>query len=279
MRARRFTIAALVISLAFACAAQAAANPGSVAGAIPSAQVAAMLKAKRVMIGYGNGDMRWGNTITRAEAVKLLLAAIGEVTPSLSRAPAPFGDVSQDHWAFSHISMAWEMGVVRGRPGNIFDPEEGVTMAEFMVMVSRVYVGLGSEAGAPNPRVQIKPEWASPEIAGWPDLVQLITENSRIIDLDYPASRGEIGILAGRIMERLGLAYDLSGILKDYSAGARRLLVVIEDGGRPVEVGAADGILWFSEDGFASSSALIGRKVYIVLDSEGRAGVVLSQLR
>lgn len=263
----------VLVALAFGfSAATAAFAQGST---IPPPQVAAMLMAKQVMVGYGDGDMRWGNTITRAEAVKMFLAAIGEVAPSLTRAPMPFGDVPQTHWAFSHIALAAEMGLVRGRPGNIFDPDQGVTMAEFMVMVSRVYVGLGSEAGKANTQVQIKPEWAAPEIVGWPDLVELVAEGSAAINLDYPASRGEIGVLAGRMMERLGLAYDITGVLKEYSPAGSRLVLDLGDGRSPVEVAAAGNTLWFLDDAVVMPTALVGRTVHVVLDGPGSAAVVI----
>lgn len=242
---------------------------------LPSEQVAAILRAKEVMVGYEDGSMRWDNTVTRAEAVKILLAAIGEVAPSLKRSPMAFLDVDSSHWAFGHITMAAETGLVRGRPGNVFDPEEGVTMAEFMVMVSRVYAGLGSRAGVPDPRVRIEPFWAAPEIVGWPDLVELVTDRSLSVNLDYPASRGEVGVLTGRMMERLGLAYDLTGVVKGLSDDGRKLFLEIDDGGALIEVPFSGNVLWFGDGVGVDSQSLVGRMVRIVLDPSGKASVVV----
>lgn len=242
---------------------------------LPSDQVAAMLRTKEVMIGYEDGSMRWDNTVTRAEAVKILLAAIGEVAPSLKRSPAAFLDVSRSHWAFGHITMAAEIGLVRGRPGNVFDPEQGVTMAEFMVMVSRVYGGLGSRAGVPDPRVRIEPSWAAPEIVGWSDLVELVTDKSLSVNLDYPASRGEVGVLTGRMMERLGLAYDLTGVVERLSDDGGKLLLEVDDEGAPIEVPLSGNVLWFADGEPANSQSLIGRAVRIVLDISAKASVVV----
>jgi hypothetical protein len=242
---------------------------------LPSDQTAAMLRAKEVMIGYEDGSMRWENTVTRAEAVKILLAAIGEVAPSLARSPMAFLDVSRSHWAFGHITMAAEIGLVRGRPGNLFDPEQGVTMAEFMVMVSRVYAGLGSRAGEPDPRVRVKPAWAEPEIVGWPDLVELVTGESLSVDLGYPASRGEVGVLTGLMMERLGLAYDLAGLVQRLSDDGTKMVLAVEDVGGPIEVLLDDEVLWFAEGAPAGPDSFVGRAVRIVLGSSGRASVVV----
>lgn len=242
---------------------------------LPSEQAAAMLRAKGVMIGYEDGSMGWENTVTRAEAVKILLAAIGEVAPSLNRAAMSFLDVTPSHWAFGHITIAAETGLVRGRPGKVFDPDQGVTMAEFMVMVSRVYAGLGGQAGVSDPRVKIEPSWAAPEIVGWPDLVELVTDTSLSVHLDYPASRGEVGVLTARMMERIGLAYDLAGVAERLSDDGRKLLVKVDDGVAPVEVPLSDNVVWFSGGVAADSQSVMGRTVRIVLDTYGRASVVV----
>jgi|GEM_PF-661728 len=247
----------------------------SASGLVPSDQTAAMLRAKGVMIGYEDGSMRWENTVTRAEAVKILLAAIGEVAPSLGSAPMTFLDVSLSHWAFGHITMASEIGLVRGRPGKIFDPDQGVTMAEFMVMVSRVFAGLGGEAGAADPRVRIQPLWAAPEIVGWPDLVELVIEESNSVNLDYPASRGEVGVLTASMMERIGLAYDLTGVAERMSDDGTKLFLRVDGGVASIQVSLSSKVSWFAGGAASNSQSLMGRKVRVVLDTSGRASVIV----
>jgi hypothetical protein len=241
---------------------------------VPSPTLAAILRVKQVMVGYGGGEMRWENTVTRAEAVKILLAAIGEVAPSLNRAPMAFVDVDSSHWAYGHITMAAELGMVRGRPGNVFDPEQGVTMAEFAVMVTRVYAGLGASAGPAGSKISVKPAWAAPEIVGWKDLVQLLGEGSEVLNLDYPASRGEVGTLTGLLMERLGLAYDVLGTVAGYRADEQVLTLDLPESVSAVKVPAAPDGLWYLEDKVVLPSALVGRKVGVVLDSAGKAALV-----
>jgi len=241
----------------------------------PSGEVEAMLKCKGVMIGYEDGSMRWETTISRAEAVKILLTAIGEVAPSLSRTPSVFLDVRASHWAFPFITMAFEVGLVKGRPGRVFDPEQAVTMAEFMVMVSRVYDSLGSQSEVGEPPITIEPAWAAPEIVRWPDLVELVLEESLSVNLDYPASRGEVGVLTARMMERLGLAYDLAGTVERLDQDGKTLLLRPLDGSFLVEVRLSGDVRWFVNGVLANPQGFVGRSVKVALDASGRGSVVV----
>jgi len=45
--------------------------------------------------------------------------------------PGPFSDVSADHWAASHITIMKENGLMRGDETGKFNPEVGLTRAEF----------------------------------------------------------------------------------------------------------------------------------------------------
>lgn len=244
-------------------------------GLFPPDQVAAILRAKGVMVGYEDGTLRWEGTVSRAEAVKILLTAIGESTPSLERSTMVFLDVNQSHWAFGHITFAAEIGLIRGRPEKIFDPDQGVTMAEFMVMASRVYAGLGSQAGTVDQQVRIEPPWAASELAGWPDLVGLVAGKASAVNLDYPASRGEVAVLVAMMMERLGLAYDLTGVVETVSTKGERLLLRADDGPASVEIPLDNDVSWYVDGISANSEFVVGRRAKVVLDALGRGAVVI----
>lgn len=55
--------------------------------------------------GYPDGTFRPDASITRAEAVKVINAALGRV-PADANAASPFADVSQDYWAYGEILAA-----------------------------------------------------------------------------------------------------------------------------------------------------------------------------
>ena len=54
--------------------------------------------------GYSDGTFRPDNTITRAEAVKIVNSVLGKQPQPA--AEAKFSDVNKDHWAFGHIAAA-----------------------------------------------------------------------------------------------------------------------------------------------------------------------------
>lgn len=244
---------------------------------LPPEHTAAMLRAKGVMVGYDDGLMRWDEPVTRAEAVKIVLVAIGENIPSLNRSAMPFLDVGQDHWAFGYITLAAEIGLVKGRPGRVFDPEQGVTMAEFIVMVSRVYASLGADPGNPLQGIRIEPSWAAPEVGLWCELVELIADGPVSIDLGYPASRGEVAVLTARMMERFGLAYDLSGVLELVSSDGKRVVLRTADTGPSLEVPLDESVGWYPREVGERGQGAIGKVVRIVLNASGKAALVVRQ--
>jgi len=248
------------------------------ASALPlSDQVAAILGAKGVMIGYEDGSMRWDSRVTRAEAVKILLTATGEVSPVPSRSSMVFLDVDPSHWAFGFVTAAAEIGLVRGRPGRTFDPDGSVTMAEFMAMVSRVYASLGGDRERALLDVRVEPSWAAPELTAWPELLELVASGSSYVNLDYPASRGDVAVVSAKMMEGLGLAYDLSGVVERVSSDGNRIFLRTDNAGLALEVPVSENVRWYPRDAGEKGQGAIGRVVKIVLDASGKAAVVVRQ--
>jgi len=49
-----------------------------------------------------------------------------------------FGDVHEGHWAYEHIMKLAKRGILNGRTENIFAPEDGITRAEFVTILSKM---------------------------------------------------------------------------------------------------------------------------------------------
>lgn len=49
--------------------------------------------------------------------------------------PAPFADLTADHWAYPEVARLVEAGVIHGSPEGSFRPDETVTRAEFLKML------------------------------------------------------------------------------------------------------------------------------------------------
>lgn len=78
--------------------------------------------------GYSNDLFAPAQNVTRAEALKILMAA-GGVEVDLE-AESSFEDIER-HWAYSYIVTAYEAGVVEGYSDTEFNPNGYITRAEF----------------------------------------------------------------------------------------------------------------------------------------------------
>lgn len=87
-----------------------------------------------IMTGDENGDLRLDDTITRAEAIKMLCMA-GKITITEAGEGNSFPDVADSHWAYTYVCAAKEQGIVVGDENGNFNPESNVTNEEMIKMI------------------------------------------------------------------------------------------------------------------------------------------------
>ena len=96
----------------------------------------AMGKQMEIVEGYGDGLFRPDSSISRAEAVAVLLRSAGvplvEAAPSLNAV-----DVPEYAWYFRDVLTALSVGLLRSTFGFVY-PEEAVTRGEFAAMAAAV---------------------------------------------------------------------------------------------------------------------------------------------
>lgn len=89
-----------------------------------------------LMRGDENGDLRLGDSVTRAEFTALALRLMGLEELAYSRPmQINYDDVSEDHWARGLILLASEMGIINGVGNNRFEPERPVSQNEAIKIV------------------------------------------------------------------------------------------------------------------------------------------------
>lgn len=97
------------------------------------------LKKYGIMVGDPDGNLRLEDTITRAEAVKMIIAAQNYVQDASENAlfveKSEFPDVWETHWAKPYINMAKTLGIVGGDENGNFNPESEVTNEEIVKML------------------------------------------------------------------------------------------------------------------------------------------------
>lgn len=96
-----------------------------------------VLAALDIMTGDGSGNLNLSAPVTRAEFVKMLMAAspisVGDVTYV-----SPYPDVPASHWAAPYVEAAVTAGYVTGYLDGTFRPSNTITLAEGVVMALRL---------------------------------------------------------------------------------------------------------------------------------------------
>ncbi len=110
----------------------------------PDFHGALMLSRVGVIRGNEKGEANLDDTVTRAEAVALVMRFIGlEFVPE-AHAITNFDDVYKTEWYYPTIMSAYMFGIVKGDSERTFSPNRDVTREEITVMVARAlqYAGL-----------------------------------------------------------------------------------------------------------------------------------------
>ena len=122
------------------------------------------------IVGYGNGEVRPQNSITRAEVASIFFRLLeDDVRDANYTRQNKFTDVSNDAWYCSAVSTLSAMGIISGYPDANFRPNASITRAEFAAIATRFDVNGDKTPASFN---DIADHWAKDEIAvaannGW----------------------------------------------------------------------------------------------------------------
>ena len=122
------------------------------------------------IVGYGNGEVRPQNSITRAEVASIFFRLLeDDVRDANYTRENSFTDVSADAWYCSAVSTLSAMGILSGYPDATFRPNASITRAEFAAIATR-FDADGDKT--PASFGDIANHWAKDEIAvaannGW----------------------------------------------------------------------------------------------------------------
>ena len=97
------------------------------------------LAEKGVLNGRGDGKFYPGDTVTREEFVKTIIAAFDLLNED---AKADFGDVDSSRWSYAFIATANELGIVTG-DGTSFNPTGRMSRQDMAVVIYRTAQKLG----------------------------------------------------------------------------------------------------------------------------------------
>ncbi len=152
-----------------------------------SDEQAADLKAFGIMVGDEDGNMRLSDSITRAEAVKMICVAGGINDVSMIDA---FPDVEDKHWAYKYICTAKENNIIAGDENGNFNPESNITNEEIVKMIICL-LGYGERAN---------------QLGGYPGGYTMqasslkITENMQL-EVNAAATRNDVGVMIANALD------------------------------------------------------------------------------
>ncbi len=150
-----------------------------------------LLQQAGVFSGYPDGTFRPGQSINRAELLKIFVSSIGD-SAGVLEAGNCFPDVHEGDWFSSYVCTAVKRGWVSGYPDEYFRPERQVTLVEALKMLTLVR-GYDINSRRFPAEGYPREEWFSKYIdaALWKDAVALETIWGRepLDGLDKPLSR------------------------------------------------------------------------------------------
>ncbi|RIX51436.1 pullulanase [Paenibacillus nanensis] len=133
-------------------------------------QAVKSLAAKGVIEGINDMQFAPNRQVTRAQFAAMLVRALrpaGEWT----EAEGLFTDVPAEAWYAPYAEAAYELGIVKGRGGKTFAPNDEITREEMAVMLLRAYVLTGGEgangsAAEPGfPDLEAVSDWATHDLS------------------------------------------------------------------------------------------------------------------
>jgi len=98
-----------------------------------------------IVNGKAEGIFAPNDSITRAEAVKMIILALSEVN---SEAECSFSNVNVGSWMYPFVATAATKGIVNGYSNEYFGADDAVTREDFAVIIVRAAEAIGSEFDA-----------------------------------------------------------------------------------------------------------------------------------
>ena len=91
------------------------------------------------IVGYGNGEVRPQNNITRAEVATIFFRLLtDDVRDENLTKTNRYSDVAATSWYNTAVSTLSSMGIITGYPDGTFGPQRAITRAETMTLVNRI---------------------------------------------------------------------------------------------------------------------------------------------
>lgn len=169
-------------------------------------QAAVALAQDKVIAGNPDGTLLPFNPISRAEAIKMVIAAQPQYATDVtwfSQHPSPialFSDMTPSAWYTPYIEVAFKHGIITGYSNDSLGPTNTVTGSEAIAMIDRAFAGQGSSTYATSTYVENQPgAWYTPYVND--AIAKNLIMHAGYVQLDYPVNRGQFLDMLYRMRE------------------------------------------------------------------------------
>lgn len=123
-----------------------------------------VMASKGVIKGVGADLFKPANSVTRAEFLAMI---VREFKLFDEDAENPFEDVNETDWFYPEVVSGAKFGIVKGRPGGVFAPDDKITREEMATIVSNVLNRVLSKKAPDKAEDYLKGYADSDEIANY----------------------------------------------------------------------------------------------------------------
>lgn len=167
-------------------------------------QYVAELSSRGVIGGFPDGSFKPNDEITRAQFAAIVARALKlEPMPQ----SANFGDVPRNYWGAGVIGAAVNSGLITGFPDGSYRPEDKITRAQALVILSKALPGASADMRLLSSYSDANsvPSWAQKNVAvaASARIIANFPDASQIRPNAY-ATRGEVAALMYQTLNALG---------------------------------------------------------------------------
>ncbi len=167
-------------------------------------QYIALLSKRGTIGGFPDGSFKPNDLITRAQFAAIASRALN--LPPAGR-PATFRDVPAKYWAANVISQVNDAGLVTGFPDGSFRPEDKITRAQALVILSKALNNPNADTAAVTrfKDGNTVPTWALPSVAKAANAGIIVSyPDHESIKPNELATRADVAALTYQTMASLG---------------------------------------------------------------------------
>lgn len=157
------------------------------------------LKTKGVVNGYSDGTFKPDSQINRAEALKIIMLAIGQDLKSTFK--INFKDVSTKDWFYSYVQKAAELNIVQGYSDGTFKPANNINIAESLKTILVSFKSPVSDTVSGNPYPDVTKDLWYAKFAQYSKTAQIFDpQDNGKLAADRQITRGDFAEIIYRLM-------------------------------------------------------------------------------